>query len=155
MEGLWGMGEGYGVYSVTKAGPHAAPVADGTDRNMLESEMGRRVEARLSRLAERATTLLTERRIEVLAVAHALESRKTISGEDVIAIIEGGQGPMIDGRVYHSPTFAAQLEAYHAQALAVHQGREHVMALPTLPGTSGESVEPEPISVATPQPGPG
>jgi hypothetical protein len=75
-----------------------------------------------------------ERRFEVLAVAHALESRKTISGEDVAAIITGTTGPMVDGRDYHVPGFAATLEAYHAQALAVHQGRERVMALPCLPG---------------------
>jgi ATP-dependent Zn protease len=151
MEGLWGMGTGYGVYSVTKAGAAATPITDGTDRNLLETELGRRVEERLRVLAERASTVLTERRFEVLAVAHALESRKTISGEDVAAIIEGTTGPMVDGREYHTPDFAGRLEMYHEQALAVHQGRERVMALPSLPQAANET---EAISAATPPPEP-
>ena len=53
----------------------------------------------------------------MLAVAHALETHKTVTGEDIDAIIEGTHGPLIDGRIYHDPTFQAQLEEYHRAAL--------------------------------------
>ena len=51
--------------------------------------------------------LLEENRLQVLAVAHALERFKTITGEDVLAIIDGRPGPFIDGRRYHTDEFRA------------------------------------------------
>ena len=70
----------------------------------------------------------------VLAVAHALETHKTISGEDVAAIIENSVGPKVDGRVYHQPEFAAIAEQYHVAALEAHQKVDDVAApLPVLP----------------------
>ena len=65
--------------------------------------------------------LLDENRILVLALAHAMEAHKTVSGDDVAAIIEGTMGPIIDGRIYHDPEFQAQLEEYHVAALRAHQ----------------------------------
>ena len=59
MEGLWGMGGQYGSYAATRAPHDAHPVADGNDRNVLETEFGRRVEASLAALAERTGDLLT------------------------------------------------------------------------------------------------
>ncbi|MGH3850868.1 MAG: hypothetical protein ACRDRT_14400, partial [Pseudonocardiaceae bacterium] len=67
--------------------------------------------------------LLRGDRLAVLAVAHALETHKTISGDDIEAIVEGRQGPLVDGRVYSDPGFAAVIEAYHEQAMSAH--REH------------------------------
>ena len=53
MEGLWGMGGQYGSYAATRAPHDAHPVADGNDRNVLETGLGRRAEAQLAGLAER------------------------------------------------------------------------------------------------------
>jgi cell division protease FtsH len=122
MEGLWGMGGQYGSYAATRAPHDAHPVADGNDRNVLETAFGRRVEASLASLAERTSDLLTQNRASVLAVGHALEVHKTISGQDVTAIINGTEGPVVDGRPYHDPEFAAELEAYHLRAVSAHGG---------------------------------
>jgi cell division protease FtsH len=122
MEGLWGMGGQYGSYAATRAPHDAHPVADGNDRNVLETEFGRRVEANLASLAERTAGLLTANRASVLAVGHALEVHKTISGQDVTAIINGTEGPVVDGRPYRDPEFAAELEAYHLRAVSAHGG---------------------------------
>jgi cell division protease FtsH len=120
MEGLWGMGGQLGSYAATRAPHDAHPVADGNDRNVLETALGQRVEARLATLAERTGTLLAENRASVLAVGHALELHRTISGQDVIAIIAGEQGPVVDGRPYRQPEFAAELESYHRRAVSAH-----------------------------------
>jgi len=107
--------------------------ADETDRTFLESELGRRVEGRLADLYQRTRDLLERNRFEVLAVAHALETHKTMSGDDVIAIIEGSEGPLVDGRPYHEPGFGEMLERYHGDALAAHQGHSKpAMELPAL-----------------------
>jgi cell division protease FtsH len=122
MEGLWGMGSQVGSYGATRAPRDAHPVADGNDRNVLETALGQRAEAHLSALAERTGTLLTENRASVLAVGHALEQHKTISGQDVTAIIKGVEGPVVDGRPYRQPEFTAELEAYHLRAVTAHAG---------------------------------
>jgi len=122
MEGLWGMGGQYGSYAATRAPHDAHPVADGNDRNVLETALGRRAEAHLGELAERTGTLLADNRSSVLAVAHALEVHKTISGQDVVAIINGEVGPVVDGRPYQTAGFAAELEAYHERAATAHGG---------------------------------
>ncbi len=122
MEGLWGMGGQYGSYAATPAPHDAHPVADGNDRNVLETALGRRAEAHLGALADRTTVLLTENRSSVLAVGHALELHKTISGQDVVAIINGNEGPTVDGRPYRLPGFSAELEEYHARVVAAHGG---------------------------------
>ncbi len=126
MEGLWGMGGQYGSYAATRAPYDAHPVADGNDRNVLETVFGQRVEANLATLAERTGALLTENRASVLAVGHALELYKTISGQDVTAIINGEPGPVVDGRPYRQPDFAAELEAYHLRAVSAHGGDRSV-----------------------------
>jgi cell division protease FtsH len=59
----------------------------------------------------------------VLAVAHALESHKTLSGEDMTAIFEGGKGPVVDGAPYADESFIARLREYHTAAARAH--REH------------------------------
>jgi cell division protease FtsH len=122
MEGLWGMGGQYGSYAATRAPHDAHPVADGNDRNVLETVLGRRAEAHLAELAERTETLLAQNRPSVLAVGHALETYRTISGQDVVAIINGEQGPVVDGRPYRMPQFAGELERYHARAVTAHGG---------------------------------
>ena len=95
---------------------------DGTDRNVLETELGRQVEAQLqAALPSGRGRILDDNRRDVLAVAHALETHKTITGEDVEAIIEGRHGPArrrppVRPAASSSPT----LEAYHEVAAAAH-----------------------------------
>jgi len=122
MEGLWGMGGQIGSYAATRAPYDAHPIVDGNDRNVLETALGKRAEAHLATLAERTGALLVEHRASVLAVGHALESHRTISGEDVVAIINGEEGPVVDGRPYREPDFLAELEAYHLRAVSAHGG---------------------------------
>jgi hypothetical protein len=90
------------------------PALDGTDRQFLETTLGQQVDAHLRSLLERVRKLLEENRHHVLAIAHALETHKTISGEDIIAIIEGNCGPTVDGADYADPVMRAELETYHA-----------------------------------------
>jgi ATP-dependent Zn protease len=130
MQGLWGMGGQYGSYAVTPAPQDAHPVADGQDRAVAETALGKRAEAHLAVLAERTGTLLQEERAHVLAVGHALEMHKTITGEDVSAIIDGTEGPVVDGRPYHTPEFATTLEDYHQQVMVAHRGRDRAISLP-------------------------
>ena len=141
MEGYWGMGSTIGSHAATKPLMGAGGVLsqDGTDRNMLETELGRRVEERLSKLYDAAYELVAENRSAILGIAHALETHKTLTGDDVEAIIEGREGPLVDGRPYHTPEFAASAERYHAEAVAAHKGHTNVMvALPTFDDRAAE-----------------
>jgi len=141
MEGLWGMGGQYGSFAVTPAPHDAHPVADGQDRAVFETALGKRAEAHLAALADRTGVLLTEERGNVLAVAHALEVHKTITGEDVSAIICGSEGPVVDGRPYQTPEFAATLESYHEQVKLAHSGRDRRMPVP-IPVPARKAAEP-------------
>jgi len=132
MEAFWAMGQTIGSYSVNLGALKGAqPVEDGTDRQMLDGEFGKRVEAKLHDLYERTWAILEENRAEVLAVAHALETHKTITGDDVAAVIEGHVGSLLDGRPYHDPAFRERLEVYHATVLAAH--REHAEVEGSIP----------------------
>jgi cell division protease FtsH len=143
MEGLWGMGGQYGSYAVTPAPHDAHPVADGQDRAVFETALGKRAEAHLTAVAERSSALLQENRGHVLALAHALERYKTITGDDVEAVMEGTEGPLVDGRPYHTPEFAATLEVYHQQVMVAHRARDMAMPLP-IPVPGVKQAEPIP-----------
>jgi cell division protease FtsH len=60
----------------------------------------------------------------------------------VEAIVEGREGPLVDGRSYHRPEFVEMLEAYHAHLLAAHkrQSTERV-PLPVMNGSSAPDSE--------------
>jgi hypothetical protein len=130
MEAFYAMGSTIGSHGVTKfgitQGRGQMTAEDGTDRNLLETELGRRVEVRLEQLYERTWKLLEENRQEVLAVAHALETHKTIAGDDVAAIIDGTKGPLVDGRAYAQQEFRDLAEAYHSQAVTAHRSHARV-----------------------------
>jgi cell division protease FtsH len=141
MEAFVGMGSTIGSHSVTKAGILTRSqynAEDGTDRNLFETDLGRQVETRLEDLYQRTRALLEENRREILAVAHALEARKTISGDDVIAIIEGTEGPLVDGQEYADREFEDLLGRYHEEAVAAHKAHGTVkVPLPQLgPGST-------------------
>jgi cell division protease FtsH len=138
MEGLWGMGGQIGSYAATRAPHDAHPVADGNDRNVLETALGQRAETHLQHLAGKTAELLTEHRASVLSVGHALEYHKTLSGQDVTAIINGEQGPVVDGRPYGSAEFIVELEAYHQRAVMAHGG-DRSLPLPVPVPRSGLS----------------
>ena len=103
-----------------------------------EGDIANEVEARLQELYARTEELLRQHRFDVLAVAHALETYSTISGDDVAAVIEQRQGTVVDGTVYGREDFRQQLEEYHRAAVEVHKIRhERPPALPALPQAHG------------------
>jgi len=100
----------------------------------MRRQLADRIEDQLATLLARVERILEENRTQVLAVAHALETHKTLQGEDVVAVIEGREGPLVDGRVYADPAFVRELEEYHQAALAAHRGRTPVrLSLPAVP----------------------
>jgi ATP-dependent Zn protease len=100
----------------------------------FEGETANAVESKLQDLYARTVEVLQANRREVLAVTHALETHRTLSGEDVVAVIEGTQGPLVDGSGYVTPAFVAELETYHRRAVEAHKVvHERPPALPTLP----------------------
>jgi cell division protease FtsH len=139
MEGYWGMGSTVASHGVT----HQVGIAGGgkpgkekgkKEHDLLDKNLGVRIEANLGELLERTRELLEKHRMDVLAVAHALESHKTLAGDDVVAILEGQEGPLVDGRPYHTPEFAKLLEAYHTEAASAHKTHSSVkIALPAVP----------------------
>jgi ATP-dependent Zn protease len=132
MEGLWGMGSSYGSHAANLFKTEGMPIVDGTDRRVLETDLGRKTEHLLSTLADRTAQLLEENRRSVLAVAHALESNRTISGDDVIAVIEGTEGPLVDGRAYTLRESIQTLDRYHEVAVEAHSGRQRMLPLPVI-----------------------
>jgi uncharacterized membrane protein YgcG len=93
-----------------------------------------RIEDNLGGLLQKVEELLIADRASVLCIAHALETHKTLNGDDIIAVIERTRGPVVDGTMYAVPGFVAQLEAYHQAAMSAHQ--EHSMdalSMPELP----------------------
>jgi cell division protease FtsH len=157
MEGYWGMGSTVASHGVTHevgiGGGGKPGTGKGDEKELLVSTLGVRIEDKLTELLERTKSLLNGNRLEVFAVAHALETQKTVTGEDVEAIIEGRQGPLLDGRPYHSPEFLESAEAYHLTVVAAHKQHAKVEApLPTLPrlelavastSGNGESMDPQ------------
>jgi cell division protease FtsH len=87
----------------------------------VNAALGQRIEQNLIDLLAKAEANLTENRSKVLALAHGLEQHKTLTGEDVIAILEGKQGPLVDGRPYLDPDLIAELESYHEEAVEAHR----------------------------------
>jgi ATP-dependent Zn protease len=135
MEGYWGMGSTVAVHGVTEElGVGAAGGSrTGNDKELLKSTLGARIEGKLGDLLKRTHDLLADNRREVFAVAHALETNKTVTGEDVAAVIEGRPGPLIDGRPYATSEFLEAAETYHQEAAAAHRAHAPVKApLPPL-----------------------
>ena len=81
------------------------------------------------------TALLEDNRVGVLSVAHALESTKTLTGEDVMAILNKSQGPLVDGTIYKDPDFIARLEKYHTIVAEAH--RSHKAIVGEFPSADG------------------
>jgi hypothetical protein len=98
-----------------------------------QNRFGESVELKLREMLDRARKLLEDNRREVLAIAHALETHKTITGEDVEAIFKGTRGPTLDGAAYAGDGFLIEYEAYHLSALDAHRNQRKVsVALPAV-----------------------
>jgi ATP-dependent Zn protease len=128
MEGYYGMGStisslaaGQRMQIGTPGGHAKGSKEDSTAqaRRLLAD----RIEDNLSTLLGKAEEILRENERYVLSVAHALETHKTFSGDDVTAIFEGRPGPLVDGTPYADDEFIVQLRAYHLAAEQAH--REH------------------------------
>ena len=167
MEGYWGMGStvaSHGVLQDLKVGggrPGGPGGGNKPDQDILEGGLGHRVEAKLDELLVRTRSLLEVNRLEVLAVAHALEMHKTLTGDDVGAVIDGRPGALVDGRPYHDPKVAGQLEAYHVEAVTAHKLHAKVgLPMPTLApfepalvaGGNGDSPKVGAVPPAPPRP---
>src|SRR5580692_7020532 len=160
MEGFWGMGSTVSSYSSAKRLEVGSPGGGAGGRKKKgqdpEADVRRaladRIEDTLNRLLGRVQDIITENRHQVLALAHALETHKTLTGDDVIAVIEQTQGPFVDGRAYADPGLMQELEAYHLNAAVAH--REHsriALNMPEIPqpvlaasGAKGWIVAPDP-----------
>jgi cell division protease FtsH len=123
MEGYWGMGST--IASRASRRQAAWPPGPG-EGEMMGGEMGKKVEERLSELLVRTRDLIEQSKVDVYSVAHALESHKTLSGEDVEAVIEGKESRGIDGRVYKVERFVEVFDDYHERIAVAHINREHV-----------------------------
>jgi cell division protease FtsH len=143
MEGYWGMGRTVASHGVThKVGIGGGGRPGGGDdeqRDLLKGSLGERIEEHLAELLARAEALLGENRAEVLRLAHALETHKTLAGEDVVAVIEGTTGPLVDGSRYRDNGFAEAMEQFHTAVVEAHRAHE-VVALP-LPMSNGQHPE--------------
>lgn len=156
MEGYWGMGSTVASHGVT----HQVGISGGgrpgkgegkKDQDLLDTNLGERIEDHLGDILDRTHRMVEANRLRILAVAHALETHKTVTGEDVEAIIEGRPGPLIDGRPYQSEAFAELAESYHEQVVEAHKSHAKVgVPLPDLELTPvGGSVAPAEIDPAT------
>jgi cell division protease FtsH len=137
MEGYWGMGSTVSSYSTARRLEVGSPGGRGPGgpaerpEDVLRRALADRIEDQLAELLERAAAILRENRAAVLAIAHALETHKTLSGEDIEAVANGIEGSAVDGRVYADPIFIARLEEYHTAAAGAHRGHTGVtLALP-------------------------
>jgi hypothetical protein len=148
MEGYWGMGHTVSSYSTARrlevgspGGGRGGPTKGESTEKVLRAALADRIEDQLAELLTKAEEILRENRLGVLALAHALETHKTLSGEDVEAVLDQRTGVTVDGTVYNDPEFIAQLEAYHDAAAGAHVGHTRIDA--TMP--EGGRLEPPPV----------
>ncbi|HEV2240866.1 MAG TPA: AAA family ATPase, partial [Streptosporangiaceae bacterium] len=159
MEGYWGMGSTVSSYSTAKrlevgspGGGQAGRKKKGQDPEAeLRRALADRIEDNLTGLLQRAGEIVRADRSRVLCLAHALESHKTLTGDDVLAVLEYREGPLVDGRPYADPGLVRELEEYHASALRAHQEHSKItLSMPQIPhpvlaasGTKGWLVAPD------------
>ena len=124
MEGHWGMGSTISSHVSNRRFEMGSP-GGGKGKDDSEKQMrmalSDRIEENLSTLLIQAEEILRKNRNQVLALAHALETHKTLSGEDVAAVIEGTKGSIVDGRPYLDAEFLAEIEKYHQASVVAHQ----------------------------------
>jgi len=133
MEGLWGMGSTVSSYAASIRLQTGTPGGGGQqnkDASTVREALADRIEVNLTALLGRTGDVLAENRRYILSVAHALETYKTITGEDIAAIMEYREGPLVDGTAYASDDFIAELERYHEAAASAHRGHDDDARIP-------------------------
>jgi ATP-dependent Zn protease len=153
MEGFWGMGSTVSSYSTAKrlevgspGGGQAGRRKKGQDPEAdLRRALADRIEDNLNGLLQRVEEIIRENRGGVLCLAHALETHKTLSGDDVVAVIERTRGLLVDGSRYAEPGFVDRLEEYHRAAMAAH--REHSTAGLSMPVFPPRALAPQGAAV--------
>jgi ATP-dependent Zn protease len=154
MEGFWGMGSTVSSLAASQTlqvgMPGGGPGGPGRDNaaEQARKALADRIEENLTRLLRKAEDLLRENEAHVLALAHALETHKTLSSEDVVAVFEGHPGPVVDGTPYANPAFIEELRYYHDAARRAH--REHsrpAISLPVPPQLVTASVAADPYGL--------
>ena len=126
MEGHWGMGSTISSHASNRrfeVGAPGGPKGRDDSAQEMRRALADRIEDNLSTLLNRAEVLLRDNRRHVLALAHALETFKTLSGDDVSAVIECRQGPVVDGTRYLDDALLEEIERYHSASVIAH--REH------------------------------
>jgi cell division protease FtsH len=138
MEALWGMGATVATL-VTRGYLGVMPLGPQNDNDsaITKRHLANRIESNLGRLLEQVAEILEQNRSEILALAHALETHKTLNGEDVEAVLEKRTGPIVDGRIYGDPEFIRQIEAYHVAALVAHKDHAGIEVPIPVPPESG------------------
>lgn len=129
IEGKFGMGSTVSSYDtlIERLGMYSSEPLS------LQSTLAGRVEARLQSIYQTADSLVQEHATTILCLAHALELHKTLDGEDVVAVIECREGPLVDGSAYSSPLVRENLWKYHEVLLQAHvKGQVTEVAVPTL-----------------------
>jgi cell division protease FtsH len=142
MEGYWGMGTTVASHGVTQrvgiTGGGRPGKEDERERDLLKRNLGERIEEKLDGLLQQTEALVADNRREVLAVAHALESNKTLTGDDIEAVIEARPGPLVDGTPYGDADFLPVAESYHAQVLSAHQAHAKLDVPLPMPNGQGD-----------------
>jgi cell division protease FtsH len=160
MEGFWGMGSTVSSYSTAKrlevgapGGGRGGTLKKGQDPEaQARQALADRIEENLKALLDRTEEIIQENRNDVLALAHALERHKTLSGEDIVAVLEHTRGPVVDGTPYADPAFMSQLTDYHLSAAQAH--RDHSQEQLSLPVPANVQPWSMPVALAEPD-GPG
>jgi cell division protease FtsH len=150
MEGFWGMGTTVSSYSTAKrlevgspGGGRGGALKKGQDPEaQARHALADRIEDNLTTLLDRTEQILRENRNHVLALAHALESHKTLSGEDVVAVMEHTAGPLVDGRPYADETFLAALSEYHLAAARAHRDHSQEQLKLPVPTPAAAAISP-------------
>lgn len=157
MEAVWGMGDTIAAHPELRAhGLGGAPIARAAGLSEDEAKIGldRRVEERLARLMRRVEALLRDEHETIICLAHALETHLTLSGTDVVAVIERTPGVAIDGTVYRDPAFVRRIEAYHDDMLEAHRRGENDIRIPIPVPTALVPSDPTGIAASAPPPPP-
>jgi cell division protease FtsH len=145
MEGFFGMGQTVSSFATGQRLQMGTPGGPGKGTNEDPQAHARRmladrIEDNLSTLLTQAEGILRDNERHVLALAHALETYKTLSGEDVTAVFECQRGPLVDGTPYADDEFIARLREYHlAAARAHHEHAVPVVSLPVAPAPAWAS----------------
>ena len=156
MEGFWGMGTTVSSYSTAKrlevgspGGGRGGTLKKGQDPEAeVRHALADRIEDKLTTLLDRTEEIIRENRNHVLALAHALETHKTLSGEDIVAVLEHRRGPVVDGTPYGDERFLTELSDYHRSAARAHRDHSQeqlalpVPAAPALPWATGVAADP-------------